>query len=203
MSSSVWRWLRTGFLGRFIFPPLHPNDEPQHYLYAARFDGRSADPARERGQVSRDLQALAVLMEYGPHRVESRPIDLSADRAGQIDRLNAEADDPALAIEYVADDRVYKMIAHEGFEGSHPPTYYAVTGQVLRLGHVLGLGVRGRILLARLLSVLLGLVAAVLAMLLARMVWPGRWGLPVLVGLMRVGACAAARDCPCLSRLRR
>lgn len=166
------------------FPPLHPNDEPQHYLYALRYTGTPGDDGgqpRAAGQVPRDLRALAELVEYGPHRLESRPIDLSADR---VKRLQPQTDDPALAKAYAEEDRVYKMVAHEGFERYHPPTYYFVTGQALRLGQSLGMGLRGRLLLGRLLSLVLGLLAVGLVIALAREVWPGRWGLPVLVGLV-------------------
>lgn len=164
-------------------PPLHPNDEAQHYLYAATFDGAGDPVERDEDEVPRDLQALAELADFGPQREVRRAIDLSENRAEQIQRLTAEADDPALATRYVEDSDTNKLIGHSAFEKYHPPIYYVATGQVLRLGHAMGLGVRGRLLLGRLFSVALGLVAAWLAVWLALIVWPRNWGLAALVGL--------------------
>lgn len=169
------------------FPPLHPNDEAQHYLYASQFDGVSVEAGEglDEGVVAvpRDLQALAELVDFGPQREVQRTIDLSAGRADQIAALQAEADGPANARVLVADSDTNMLVGHPDFENYHPPVYYAASGQVLRLGHALGLGVRGRLLMGRVFSVLLGLAAVWLAVLLARVVWPGTWGLPAVVGL--------------------
>lgn len=164
-------------------PPLVPADEPQHYLYAATFDG--TEPTTEPGErdVPRDLQALAELVQLGPHTTKRQTIDLSPDRQSEIDRLRAETDDPANAAVVVPDSLDNKIISHKNFQNYHPPLYYSIAGQCLRVGHALGLGIRGRMLIGRLFSIMLALVTAWLTVLVGRRVWPGRWGLPVAVAL--------------------
>lgn len=175
--------LANGIVWALRVPPLHPADESQHYLYASQFDGVSPEQPPEKSQVPRDLQALAELAEFGPHREVRETIDLSEARTDEIKRLTKEADNPGLATVYVEDKETHFLQPHEGFYDYHPPVYYAVTGQVLRLGHVFGFGVRGRLLMARLFSVAMSMVAILLIVLVARGVWPNQWGFPTLIGL--------------------
>lgn len=175
--------LANGLVWAVRVPPMHPSDEPQHFLYASLYDGVRPEQMPEGNAVPRDLQAFAEMVDFGPHRTIRRTIDLSESRADELAMLRAEADDPAMAAVFVPDSEENLLISHPRFNDYHPPTYYALTGQVLKLGHGLGLGVRGRLLMGRLFSVGLSLIAAWLAVLLARGIWPDRWSLPALVGL--------------------
>lgn len=166
------------------FPPLHPNDEPQHYMYAALFDGVGpGGDSPSVDEVPRDLQALAEMVDFGPHRETRRTIPIPDEPSKQWQHLRADADNPALAGKYVEDTRDQRLVPHPNFTDYHPPVYYAIVGQVLGLAHDAGLGLRWRLLAGRAFSVCLGLLAAWLAVLLVRLVWPDRWAAALLAGL--------------------
>ena len=175
--------LANGIVWALRVPPLHPADESQHYLYSSMFDGGAPEQTPTKTQVPRDLQALAELAEFGPHREIRETLDLSDERADEIKRLSEEADNPALATVFVEDKKTHFLQPHEGFYSYHPPVYYAINGQVLRLGHAFGFGVRGRLLMARFFSVALSMVGILLVVLVARGIWPNQWGIPTLIGL--------------------
>ncbi|MEM6506890.1 MAG: hypothetical protein AAF711_15745 [Planctomycetota bacterium] len=169
------------------FPAWFPNDEQQHYLYATHYDGVAPiDSETGPGQVPSDLVAYVELVDFGPHRTTQRLINPSELRPDKMQSLQEQADDPALASVYVDDIEPQDMaiVGHPGFEAYHPPLYFMSLGQVLRISHDAGLGLRWRLLAGRAFSVLLGLLAVGFAVWMARVFWPGQWTLPWLVGLM-------------------
>lgn len=162
-------------------PPLHPNDEPQHYLYALSLITSEGSKIGTE-EVSADMQALAEAVGFGPHRdVAETIVEDSLELRYEAPMERAEGAE--LARVFVPDDPDQKLIPHEHFNRYHPPLYHLAVGQVIRMGLALDWGLRERLLAGRLFSILLGLVGVGFTAAAAWVIWPGRWGMACAVGL--------------------
>ncbi|MFW5682898.1 MAG: DUF2142 domain-containing protein, partial [Phycisphaeraceae bacterium] len=176
--------LFSGLAWALRLPPLHPNDEPQHYLYALSLITSEGSKIGTE-EVSADMQALAEAVGFGPHREVAETI-VEDSLELRYDAPLARVDSPELARVFVPDDPDQKLIPHQRFNDYHPPLYHLAVGQVIRMGLALDWGLRERLLAGRMFSIVLGLAGVGFTAAAAWVIWPGRWSMACAVGLASI-----------------
>ena len=174
-----------GVAWSLAMPPLHPNDESQHFLRVRETAGDlppgldEPDPPRV-PRVPLDAHLLAGLVGFGTVEKNAALTLPLGDRAAAA-ALVAELSQPSASRLGVADEP-HELVRHSRFAAYHPPFFYDLVALAYRL--VEGRPITAQLLLLRWLSVAMGVAVVGVAFWIGRVLWPRAPGRAAALGAL-------------------